>query len=72
MVGVAHPTDEAGKRAVTKEQMPRHSTRWWRPLHAGGVRWSQGGVRFPVLRCAGGATSPESFHLHLARFIPGM
>ena len=30
-----------------------------------------GGMRLPVLRCARGTTSLESFHLHLARFIPG-
>ena len=32
---------------------------------------TKGGVRLPVLRCARGSTSLESFHLHLARFIPG-
>lgn len=32
---------------------------------------SKGGVLLPVLRCARGSTSLESFHLHLARFIPG-
>ena len=31
----------------------------------------KGGVRLQVLRCARGSTSMESFHLHLARFIPG-
>lgn len=31
----------------------------------------KGGVRLPVLRCARGSTSLESFHLHIARFIPG-
>ena len=31
----------------------------------------KGKVRLPVLRCARGTTSLESFHLHLARFIPG-
>ena len=31
----------------------------------------KGDVRLPVLRCARGTTSLESFHLHLARFIPG-
>ena len=31
----------------------------------------KGGVKLPVLRCARGSTSLESFHLHLARFIPG-
>lgn len=29
------------------------------------------GIRLPVYRCARGSTSLESFHLHLARFIPG-
>ena len=29
------------------------------------------GVMLPVLRCARGSTSLESFHLHLARFVPG-
>ena len=32
---------------------------------------SKGGVRLPLFRCARGSTSLESFHLHLARFIPG-
>ena len=32
---------------------------------------TKGGVKLPVLRCARGTTSLESFHLHLARFIPG-
>ena len=31
----------------------------------------KGGISLPVLRCARGTTSLESFHLHLARFIPG-
>ena len=31
----------------------------------------KGGIRLPVFRCARGTTSLESFHLHLARFIPG-
>jgi hypothetical protein len=31
----------------------------------------KGGIRLPVYRCARGSTSLESFHLHLARFIPG-
>ena len=32
---------------------------------------NKGGVQLPILRCARGTTSLESFHLHLARFIPG-
>ena len=32
---------------------------------------TKGGVELPLLRCACGSTSLESFHLHLARFIPG-
>lgn len=32
---------------------------------------TKGGIRLPVLRCARGTTSLESFHLHLQRFIPG-
>ncbi|KAJ8007961.1 hypothetical protein DPEC_G00099780 [Dallia pectoralis] len=32
---------------------------------------TKGGVVLPVLRCARGSTSLESFHLHLNRFIPG-
>lgn len=32
---------------------------------------NKGGVELPVYRCARGSTSLESFHLHLARFIPG-
>ncbi|XP_068221711.1 uncharacterized protein [Palaemon carinicauda] len=31
----------------------------------------KGGIVLPVLRCARGSTSLESFHLHLNRFIPG-
>ena len=31
----------------------------------------KGGIQLPVYRCARGTTSLESFHLHLARFIPG-
>lgn len=33
---------------------------------------TKGGVRLPVFRCGRGSTSLESFHLHLARFIPGL
>ena len=32
---------------------------------------TKGGVKLPVLRCARGSTSLESFHLHLVQFIPG-
>ena len=32
---------------------------------------TKGNVRLPVYRCARGSTSLESFHLHIARFIPG-
>lgn len=32
---------------------------------------NKGGIKLPVYRCARGSTSLESFHLHLARFIPG-
>ena len=32
---------------------------------------NKGGVRLPVLRCARRSTSLESFHLHLAGFVPG-
>ena len=32
---------------------------------------NKGGVRLPLLRCARGSTSLESFHLHLAGFVPG-
>ena len=31
---------------------------------------NKGGVRLPVLGCARGSISLESFHLHLARFVP--
>jgi len=31
----------------------------------------KGGVQLPVYWCARGSTSLESFHYHLARFIPG-
>ena len=30
---------------------------------------TKGGVVLPVLQCARGTTSLESFHLHLARFV---
>ena len=32
---------------------------------------TKGGIKLPVMRCARRTTSLESFHLHLARFIPG-
>ena len=32
---------------------------------------NKGGVNLPVYRCSRGSTSLESFHLHMARFIPG-
>ncbi len=32
---------------------------------------TKGGVKLQTLRCARGSTSLESFHYHLARFIPG-
>lgn len=32
---------------------------------------TKGGVRLPVYRCARGATSVKSFHLHMNHFIPG-
>lgn len=32
---------------------------------------TKGGVQLRVLRCARGSNSQESFHLHIARFIPG-
>ncbi len=32
---------------------------------------TKGGVTLPTVRCARGSTSLESFHLHMARFIPG-
>ena len=32
---------------------------------------NKGGVTLPVFRCAWASTSLESFHLHLARFVPG-
>ena len=31
----------------------------------------KGGINLPILRCARGSTSLESFHCHIARFIPG-
>ncbi len=30
-----------------------------------------GNIKLPIYRCARGSTSLESFHLHIARFIPG-
>ena len=41
------------------------------PLYTITGHLTKGGVRLPLLRCARGSTSLESFHLHLARFIPG-
>ena len=32
---------------------------------------TKGGKSLPMYRCTRGTTSLESFHLHLARFIPG-
>ena len=32
---------------------------------------TKGNVKLPTYRCARGSTSLESFHLHIARFIPG-
>ena len=32
---------------------------------------TKGGDQLPVYRCASGSTSLESFHNHIARFIPG-
>ena len=32
---------------------------------------NKGGIQLPLSPCARGSTSLESFHLHLARFIPG-
>ncbi len=32
---------------------------------------AKGGIKLPVFRCARGSTSLESYHLHMARFIPG-
>ena len=31
----------------------------------------KGGIKLPVYRCARGSTCLESYHLHMARFIPG-
>ncbi|KAK3720983.1 hypothetical protein QZH41_018540, partial [Actinostola sp. cb2023] len=41
------------------------------PLYTVTGHLSKGGQRLPIYRCARGSTSLESFHLHLARFIPG-
>lgn len=41
------------------------------PLYTLTGHLTKGGVRLPTLRCARGSTSLESFHLHIARFIPG-
>ncbi|KAH3698353.1 hypothetical protein DPMN_085873 [Dreissena polymorpha] len=32
----------------------------------------KGGIELPVYKCARDSTSLESFHNHLARFIPGI
>lgn len=41
------------------------------PLYTVTGQLTKGGVKLPTLRCARGSTSLESFHLHIARFIPG-
>lgn len=41
------------------------------PLYTITGHINKGGVRLPILRCGRGSTSLESFHLHIARFIPG-
>lgn len=41
------------------------------PLYTKTGILKKGLVELPVYRCARGSTSLESFHLHLARFIPG-
>eukprot|EP00794_Sanderia_malayensis_P014856 gene14856-16400_t len=41
------------------------------PLNAVKDHVIKGGIRLPVFRCARGTTSLESFHRHLATFIPG-
>ena len=41
------------------------------PLYTITGELTKGGVKLLTLRCARGSTSLESFHLHLARFIPG-
>ena len=32
---------------------------------------TKGNIKLPIYRCARGSTFLESFHLHIARFIPG-
>lgn len=123
MAGVPNPSEEAVKKATSKEEMARHCRRRTRGVGATSILIDQlmatmssatdalgvplfredmlsiiwpeqkrhlpciqdppgitlytitgyitkGEVRLPVLRCARGSTSLESFHLHLARFIP--
>jgi hypothetical protein len=41
------------------------------PLYTITGQLTKGGVKLSTLRCARGSTSLESFHLHIARFIPG-
>lgn len=41
------------------------------PLYTITGHMVKGNVQLPTLRCARGSTSLESFHLHIARFIPG-
>ena len=41
------------------------------PLYTKTGSLMKGGVELPTYRCARGSTSLESFHNHLARFIPG-
>lgn len=41
------------------------------PLYTVCGTLQKGGIKLPVYKCARGTNSQESFHLHLARFIPG-
>ncbi|XP_060605856.1 uncharacterized protein LOC132758299 [Ruditapes philippinarum] len=57
---------ESQKRHVVCIQDPSHYS-----LYTETGTLKKGSEILPTLRCARGSTSLESFHLHLARFIPG-
>lgn len=81
LLSLASATDTLGVPLITPEmqtiweEQKRHIPCIQDPpsiqLYTVSSHITKGGVKLPVLRCARGSTSLESFHLHLARFIPG-
>ena len=78
--GVRDPSPRAIEKAIKREELACHCGRCTRDLlclqDPPGVSLytvtgsiCKGGVTPPVLRCARGITSLESFHLHLARYV---